>query len=149
MHSQPIIARWLSSRTTPKYSCKRPKSIELQHRYDRLLATLDRLQDGVGIDDAPARVDMLQGIAMRKLGRAEEARRCFVRASTKDPQDATPHLELASLAIENGECRIGSRIPAGRAATESRLRPRKRLDRTVTTRRKRASSRLNPSVVNR
>ncbi len=87
----------------PEVQLQAAEIYRTQHRYDRLLATLDRLQDGVGIDDAPARVDMLQGIAMRKLGRAEEARRCFVRASTKDPQDATPHLELASLAIEHGD----------------------------------------------
>lgn len=74
-----------------------------QRRYDRLLATLDRLQDGVGTDDAPARVDLLQGVAMKRLGRSEEARRCFARASTKEPDDATPHLELASLAIERGD----------------------------------------------
>ncbi len=74
-----------------------------QRRYDRLLATLDRLQDGVGVEDAPARVDMLQGIAMRQLGRTEEARRCFSRASTKEPEDAEPHLALASLALERGE----------------------------------------------
>lgn len=73
------------------------------HRYDRLLATLDRLQDGVGIDNASSRVDILQGIAMRKLGRPEEAKRCFVRASTKRPEDVEAHLELASLAIENGD----------------------------------------------
>lgn len=74
-----------------------------QRRFDRLLATLDRLQDGVGIEDAPAQVDLLQGIAMRQLGRPNEARRCFVRASEKEPLDATPHLELASLALERGE----------------------------------------------
>lgn len=73
-----------------------------ENRYDRVLATLDRLQDGVGVDEAPARVDLLQGIAMRQLGRTEEARRCFARASVKDPEDATPHLELASLALEQG-----------------------------------------------
>jgi tetratricopeptide (TPR) repeat protein len=75
----------------------------VQRRYDRLLATLDRLQDGVGIEDAPPRVDLLQGIAMRRLGRIEEARRCFVRASQKDLSDATPHLELAALALERGD----------------------------------------------
>ncbi len=71
-------------------------------RFDRVLATLDRLQDGVGIDDAPPRVDLLQGIAMRHLGRKEEARRCFDRAAAKDPDNASPHLELASLALEQG-----------------------------------------------
>ncbi len=74
-----------------------------QRRFDRLLATLDRLQDGMGVDDAPSQVDLLQGIAMRELGRAEEARRCFARASAKDIDDATPHLQLAELAMERGE----------------------------------------------
>lgn len=74
-----------------------------QRRFDRLLATLDRLQDGMGPEETPASVDLLQGIAMRQLGRAEEARRYLVRACQKSPTDATPHLELAALAIEQGE----------------------------------------------
>ena len=87
----------------PEVQLQTAEIYRTQRRYDRLLATLDRLQDGVGIDDAPAQVDMLQGIAMRKLGRTEEARRCFVRACGKDTTDATPHLELASLALERGD----------------------------------------------
>ena len=74
-----------------------------QRRYDRLLATLDRLQDEVGVDDSPPQVDLLQGIAMRELGRTEEARRCFARASAKDASDVTPHLQLAELALAEGE----------------------------------------------
>jgi tetratricopeptide (TPR) repeat protein len=74
-----------------------------QRRFDRLLATLDRLQDDVGVDDAPLQVDLLQGIAMRELGRPEEARQCFARACLKDTDDATPHLQLAELALEQGE----------------------------------------------
>jgi tetratricopeptide (TPR) repeat protein len=74
-----------------------------QRRYDRLLATLGRLQDGVGVDDAPPQVDLLQGIAMRELGRDEEARRCFARACNKDATDATPHLQMAELALARGE----------------------------------------------
>ncbi len=72
-------------------------------QFDRVLATLNQLQDGVGIEDAPARADMLQGIAMKHLGRTNEARRCFSRAATKSPEDAAPHLELAALALESGE----------------------------------------------
>ncbi|TWU50788.1 cellulose synthase subunit BcsC [Rubripirellula tenax] len=87
-----------------------------QKRYDRLLATLDRLQDGVGIDGAPAKVDMLQGIAMRQLGRSEEARRCFVRAAAKNPDDAAPHLEIAAIALESGEIDIARQSLA--AATQ-------------------------------
>jgi tetratricopeptide (TPR) repeat protein len=74
-----------------------------QRRFDRLLATLDRLQDDVGVDDAPLQVDLLQGIAMRELGRPEESRQCFARACLKDTNDATPHLQLAELALEQGE----------------------------------------------
>ena len=73
-----------------------------QQRYDRLLATLDRMQESVGVDNTPARADLLQGIAMRHLGRGEEARRSFVRAQNKQPADAAPHLELATLAMEQG-----------------------------------------------
>jgi uncharacterized protein HemY len=40
---------------------------------------------------------------MRELGRIEEARRCFARASAKDLDDVTPHLQLAELALERGE----------------------------------------------
>lgn len=80
-----------------------------QRRFDRLLATLDRLQDDLGADDAPAQVDLLQGIAMRELGRTEEARRCFARASSKDANDATPYLQLAELELAQGEISAASR----------------------------------------
>ncbi|TWU57414.1 tetratricopeptide repeat protein [Rubripirellula reticaptiva] len=93
----------------PDYSEVQIKAAEIyltDKRYDRLLATLDRLQDGVGIEAAPAKVDMLQGIAMRQLGRSDEALRCFVRASAKNPDDAAPHLEIAALALEGGEIEV-------------------------------------------
>ena len=86
-----------------------------QGRFDRLLATLDCLQDDVGVDGAPSEVDILQGIAMRELGRHEEARRCFARASTKDASDVTPHLELAELALEQGQ------VASARAALETAI----------------------------
>ena len=87
----------------PEVQLQAAEIYHTQQRYDRLLATLDRLQDGVGVSGAHARVDLLQGIAMRHLGRTEEARRCFVRASTKDPDDDEPHLELAAIAMESGD----------------------------------------------
>ncbi len=86
-----------------------------QGRFDRLLATLDCLQDDVGVDGAPSEVDILQGIAMRELGRHEEARRCFARASTKDAGDVTPHLEMAELALEQGQ------VASARAALETAI----------------------------
>lgn len=75
----------------------------LQGRYDRLLATLDQLQDGMGVEQTPAQVDLLQGIAMRKLNRNEEAKRSFLRAISKAPEDYSPHVELASLALQRGD----------------------------------------------
>ena len=73
-----------------------------QGRYDRVLATLDCLQDGVGIEESLPTVDMLRGIAMRQLGRGDEALRCFQRAIDKNPADASPHLEIATLALARG-----------------------------------------------
>lgn len=73
-----------------------------QGRFDRMLATLDRLQDGLGVEQTPARVDLLQGIAMRKVGRIDDARRSFMRAAMKEPDNYSPHIELASLALEAG-----------------------------------------------
>ncbi len=75
----------------------------LQGRHDRLLATLDRLQESMGADQTPSRVDLLQGVAMRKVGRADEAQRLFLRAARKDPDDYSAHLELASLSLESGD----------------------------------------------
>jgi tetratricopeptide (TPR) repeat protein len=76
---------------------------QAQGRFDRVLATLDRLQDGVGIEATAPRVDMLQGVAMRQLGRHEQAKQCFLRAAAKDPKIASPHLELAALALHWGQ----------------------------------------------
>jgi Flp pilus assembly protein TadD len=73
-----------------------------QDRHDRLLATLDQLEDSVGADKTPAKADLLQGIALRSLGRGDEAKNRFLRAGMKDPNDATPYMELASLALDEG-----------------------------------------------
>lgn len=74
-----------------------------QGRYDRLLATIDRLSESVGAEQAPARAELLRGIAMRELGRNAEAGRCFARAAEKAPGDPSPHLHLASLSLDAGE----------------------------------------------
>jgi tetratricopeptide (TPR) repeat protein len=76
---------------------------QTQHRFDRSLATLDRMTDAISPDDAPARADMMRGIAMRQLGRADEALRCFDRAIQKDPHNPQSHLELAATALQLGK----------------------------------------------
>jgi tetratricopeptide (TPR) repeat protein len=90
----------------PDYPAVQMEAAEIyrrQGRYDRLLATLDRLQEGIGMEQTPPRVDVLQGIAMRKVGRFEEAKRSFLRAAQKDPENDSPHIELAALALERGD----------------------------------------------
>lgn len=74
-----------------------------QGRYDRLLATLDRLRDELPSDSCPTRVHMLRGIAMRQLGRPHEASSCFAEALQLAPEDPNVHLELAALALHAGD----------------------------------------------
>ncbi len=71
-----------------------------QGRYDRLLATLDRLRDSTSDCACPARVHMLRGVAMRKLGRDEEAAQCFAMLAQLTPEDPNVHLQIASLSLE-------------------------------------------------
>ena len=80
-----------------------------QGRYDRVLATLDRLQENTS-ENTPWRADMLKGIAMRELGRCNEAMRCFDHAACKDPNNAQPYLMIASVCLENDD------VNAARAA---------------------------------
>ncbi|NND97798.1 MAG: tetratricopeptide repeat protein [Pirellulaceae bacterium] len=87
----------------PEVQMQAAEIYRIQGRYDRLLATLDRLQEGLGGIEIPARADMLRGIAMRQLGQHQEARRCFARAATKNPNDADPHLQIASLCLDKGD----------------------------------------------
>jgi tetratricopeptide (TPR) repeat protein len=74
-----------------------------QGRYDRLLATLDRLQENTLGDQVPARFDMLKGFAMQQLGRGTEAKRCFQNASNKHPDTAEPHLMMAAVSLDDGD----------------------------------------------
>ena len=74
-----------------------------QKRYDRVLATLDRLHDTHGVDAASARVDLLRGIAFRQEGRTDDAKVSFRRAIAKDGSDPEPLIELAALELRDGE----------------------------------------------
>lgn len=97
----------------PDYPNVQMRAAEIYHqqkRYDRLLATLDRYRDPADTSaaelDAPVpagRADLLRGIAMRELGRPEEAGRYFAVAAQKNPADTTPRLYLAALAESDGQ----------------------------------------------
>ncbi len=56
-------------------------------RHDRVLATLDRMQDRMGTHDCPCRAHALRGIALQELGRPDEARRAFAIAVGQQPTD--------------------------------------------------------------
>lgn len=73
-----------------------------QGRYDRLLATIDRLQDTLVGEGCPCRAHLLRGIALQHLHRPAEAQRCFEEAIRTDPTNAEPHLHLAALMLELG-----------------------------------------------
>ncbi|HBE65592.1 MAG TPA: tetratricopeptide repeat protein [Rhodopirellula baltica] len=99
----------------PDYPYVQLRTAEIYHqqkRYDRLLATLDRLREDtevVGdVDEAirPGAADLLRGIAMRELGRTEESVQYFIASAQKNPEDATSRLQLASIAVETGQPEI-------------------------------------------
>lgn len=94
-----------------------------QGRYDRLLATIDRLQDTIGESDVcPARAHMLRGIALHQLQRYGDAQRCFQDAIASDPNNPEPHLHLASLLLEQGDAQ-SARAPLQQAIALSPLSP--------------------------
>lgn len=94
-----------------------------QGRYDRLLATIDRLQDTLGTDTVcPARAHMLRGIALHHLQRYSDAERCFQSAIASDPSDPEPHLHLAALLLEQGDAQA-ARVPLQQAIALSPQSP--------------------------
>ena len=74
-----------------------------QRRYGRMLAAVESIRDSVGSDAAPGRVDRLRGLAMRNMGRPDEAERSFRTAVRKDVGDHLAMLELAELSLESGQ----------------------------------------------
>ena len=90
----------------PDYPSVQVEAAEIyraQGRYDRLLATLERLEDGLGDEDQTARVHVLKGIAMKQLGIHDEAYRCFADAIEKDPHDPATHLHVASVCLQRSD----------------------------------------------
>lgn len=74
-----------------------------QGRYDRLLATLDRLREATAGEGCPTRVHVLRGVAMGHLGRPGEAAACFAEAARLAPGDPGIHLQIAALAMDQGD----------------------------------------------
>ncbi len=83
-------------------------------RYDRLLATLDRLQDNVDVNACPIKIQMLRGLAMQALGRPREAAECFLACASRKPDDAEVLLRLAEAEFEAGDL-AAARQAVGRA----------------------------------
>ncbi|WP_236621160.1 tetratricopeptide repeat protein [Rhodopirellula sallentina] len=98
----------------PDYPYVQLQTAEIYHqqkRHDRLLATLDRLNESsasqmVNQTDGgivPGRADLLRGLAMRELGRIEESNRYLIAAAEKNPADVTARLQLAAASIADGD----------------------------------------------
>jgi tetratricopeptide (TPR) repeat protein len=88
----------------PEVQLQAAELYRIQGRYDRLLATIDRLQDSLGTGDVcPVRGHLLRGIALRHLDRPLEAQHCFAEASRGAPLDPEPHLHLAELHLKMGD----------------------------------------------
>ena len=76
----------------------------IQGRYDRLLATIDRLQESLDVDEpCPIRGHVLRGIALRQLDRPAEAQQCFAEANREAPMDPEPLINLAELHLASGD----------------------------------------------
>ncbi len=85
-------------------------------RYDRLLATLDRLQEDIEPTSCPIQVQHLRGIAMKELGRPREAANCFLAVARCNPDDPQNLLLLAEAEFDAGD------LSAARIALEKALR---------------------------
>jgi tetratricopeptide (TPR) repeat protein len=89
----------------PEVQLQAAELYRIQGRYDRLLATVDRLQESLGTgDECPVRGQLLLralhcGISIGHL----EAQRCFAEASRGAPLDPEPHLQLADLYLLIGD----------------------------------------------
>lgn len=101
----------------PDYPYAQIQAAEIYHqqgRHDRLLATLDRLHTDYNATQESndsqtdghliaGRSDLLRGLAMRQVGRHEEASRYLMAAARKNPTDVTARLQLAASAISTGQ----------------------------------------------
>ncbi len=91
----------------PDYPEVQLQTAELYHqqgRYDRLLATIDCLQEGLeSTEHCPARAQMLRGLALRELKRPYEAKQCFLAATLAQPDDSDLQMQLAETCLKLGD----------------------------------------------
>lgn len=85
-----------------------------QQRFDRVLATLDRVQDRSTVAGCPSDVHHLRGIAMHRLGRPDEACRCFVLAFQTGGADPDLLCDWAAAELDDGDV-VAARMTVGRA----------------------------------
>lgn len=105
-HDQALAAYHQALALRPDYPEVQLQLAELyriQGRYDRLLATIDRLQDTVSEEGCPCQAHLLRGVALQQLNRKTEAQRSFEEAIRVDPNNPDPYLYLASLLLEQGD----------------------------------------------
>lgn len=105
-HDQALAAYHQALALRPDYPEVQLQLAELyrtQGRYDRLLATIDRLQDTMSEDGCPCQAHLLRGVALQQLNRKNEAQRSFEEAIRVDPNNPDPYLYLASLLLEQGD----------------------------------------------
>ena len=90
----------------PQYQSVQIQAAEIyraQGRYDRLLATLDRIEAGGDQLSVPPRVDLLRGIAMIKLKQWDDAKSHLMIAARKDPLNAEPLVKLAEVSLAQND----------------------------------------------
>lgn len=88
--------------------------VYLRHgRYDRSLATLDRLRDNISAEACPTKVHVLRGVAMLHLGRPREAADLFRSVCQQIPDDPQILMRLAEAEYEAGDI-AASRQALGR-----------------------------------
>ncbi|WP_404306324.1 tetratricopeptide repeat protein [Neorhodopirellula lusitana] len=112
-HDSALAAYHRALSLQPDYPYVQLQAAEIYHqqgRQDRLLATLDRYHPSQAASTsqmdgrlAIGRADLLRGLAMRDLGRHEEATQYLIAAAQKNPADVTARLQLAASAISSGQ----------------------------------------------
>lgn len=89
-----------------------------QGKPQRALATLTALEDHYGIGQAPVEVLLAQGMAMKQLGRFDDAARTFTAAIARGATNADSFYELAEAQMQNGDV-VNARLALTAALEQS------------------------------